>query len=160
VTVTINIITSSSTPVSAFTPASKMMEIMQSDFGFPIHNRLAIIPEVDMFRIKEDKSIYEQVKSEKYDYHVTWDGEFVCFFNITDHPQRIRIKILQGLKTLINEGKIFWDIGEYDRIAKEKKERERIDTEARESARVKPTTPEEKIVHEAIRRAVKLKKKK
>jgi len=149
-----------SAPLSSFTPGQKIIELMQKDFGFPIHNRMVAYPEVGMFRIKEDKSIYEQVKSEKYDYHVTWDGEFVCFFNITDHPQRIRIKILQGLKTLINEGKIFWNIGEYDRIAKEKKERERIDTEARESARVKPTTSEEKIVHEAIRRAVKLKKKK
>jgi len=131
---------------------------MQGDFGFPIQNRLGIIPEVDMFRIKEDKSIFDQVKSEKYDYHVMWDGEFVCFFNIDDHPQRVRINILKGLKRLIQEGKIFWNIKDYDTQAKDKKESERIEKENRESKRAKPTTKEEKMVHAAIRKAVKLEK--
>lgn len=145
--------------VLAFGPARKVLEMMQGDFGFPIKDRMGIIPEVEMFRIKEDESIYNQAKTEKYDYHVMWDGEFVCFFNISEHPQRVRVNILKGLQRLIKEEKIYWDVREYERIYREKKDRDRLEAENRESLRKSAKTEEEKMVHEAFKRAT-LKKQK
>ena len=92
------IITSSTIPLSAYPVVQKVIDMMQRDFGFSLKNRLVVIPEVEKFRIKEDESITNQVKTGKYEYDVYFDGEYVSSFSIMDHPQRVRIGILEGLK--------------------------------------------------------------
>lgn len=149
------IITSSKTPLSSFQPARQIMELMQKDFGFDLKDRMIVIPEVDRFRIREDESITSQVKTEKYEYEVYFDGEFVCGFSVIQHPQRVRIEILKGLKRLIQDSKIYFDKKKYEleeeklKIAKKEK-RERLDKIAKQF-----TAPEEKLVVAAIEKHVK-----
>lgn len=149
------IITSSTIPLTAYPVIQKVIDMMQKDFGFSLKNRLVIIPEVEKYRIKEDESITNQVKTGKYEYDVYFDGEYVSSFSIMDHPQRVRINILTGLKRLILENKIFWDIKKYDELKERKKQekkdkRQRLDTIAK-----KFKTSEEKLVVEAIEKNVK-----
>lgn len=148
------IITSSKAPMASFQPAQQAMDLMQKDFGFPLKDRMIIIPEVDRFRIKEDESITAQVKSEKYEYEVYFDGEFVCGFSVAQHPQRVRIEILKGLKQLILDNKIYFDKKKYELEAEEIKKakiekRERLERIAKQF-----TSPEEKLVVAAIEKHV------
>ena len=149
-----NIITSSTTPFSAFAPAKFVIEMMQKDFEFPIKERMAVVADVDMFRIGEDSSIHGQAKSGKYEYGVYFDGEFVCFFSLTDHPQRVRIKILNGLKELVKEEKIFWNKHLYEVKAKEKAKNKRDRIEAVKQVGKQFKTSEEKLAVAAIERHV------
>lgn len=149
------IITSSKAPMASFQPARQIMDLMQKDFGFSLVDRMVVIPEVDKFRIKEDESIMAQVKSEKYEYEVYFDGEYVCGFSVDQHPQRVRIEILKGLKQLILDSKIYFDKRKYEldeeRAKKVKKEkRERLDRIAKQFK-----SPEEKLVVAAIEKHVK-----
>lgn len=149
------IITSSSVPLTAYPVIQKAIDMMQKDFGFPLKDRLVIIPDVEKYRIKEDESITNQVKTGKYEYDVYFDGEYVTSFSIMDHPQRVRINILTGLKRLILENRIFWDIKKYEELEERRKQekkdrRHRLDTIAK-----KFKTSEEKLVVTAIERNVK-----
>lgn len=148
------IITSSTAPLSAFGPAKQVINLMQKDFGFDISSRMIAIPEVDKFRINEDQSIQAQVKTEKYEYEVYFDGEFVCFFSITEHPQRVRIKILNGLKDLIKNNKIYWNLKKYEELEEEEKQRRRDKKHRLETLAKKFNSPEEKLVVAAIEKHV------
>lgn len=148
------IITSSTAPLSAFKPAKQVIDLMQKDFGFDISNRMIAIPEVDKFRINEDESIQTQVKTEKYEYEVYFDGEFVCYFSITEHPQRVRINILKGLRDLIKNNKIYWDPKKYEELEEEKKQRKKDRRHKLETIAKKFNSPEEKLVVTAIEKHV------
>jgi hypothetical protein len=144
------------TPVSSFTPALKLFDLMQKDFKFSIKNRLVIVPEVDKYRIKEDESIFNQVKTEKYDYEVYFDGEYVSAFNIDDKPERARIGVLKGLKTLYKAGKIHWNLFLYDIDKQKAKDKAELEKVQRKAKRKKPKTKEEKIVTAGIEKALKI----
>lgn len=149
-----SIITSTKTPLESFGPARYVMDLMQKDFGFDLSRRMIVVPEVDKFRIGEDASIMDQVKTKRYEYEVRFDGEYVCGFDISQHPQRVRIEILKGLKNLISEGKIHWNPAQYqvdEENAKQRKKdkRHRLDTIAK-----KFKTKEEKLVVAAIEKNV------
>lgn len=148
------ITTSDKTPLESFGPARYIIDLMQKDFAFDLSRRMAVIPEVDMFRIGEDSSIMDQVKTKKYEYQVRFDGEYVSGFDISQHPQRVRVEILKGLRDLIKEGKIHWNPMQYkvdEENAKQKKKdkRHKLDTIAK-----KFKTPEEKLVVAAIEKNV------
>jgi hypothetical protein len=149
------IITSSTIPLSAYPVVQKVIDMMQRDFGFSLKNRLVVIPEVEKFRIKEDESITNQVKTGKYEYDVYFDGEYVSSFSIMDHPQRVRIGILEGLKNLIKQNKIFWDVKKYDELEEKKKQEKRDKKHRLDTIAKKFTSSEEKLVVEAIERNVK-----
>ncbi len=148
------IITSGETPISSFKPAQQAFDLMQKDFGFPLKDRLVIVPEVDMFRIKEDESVTEQVKTEKYEYQVYFDGEYVCGFGVAQHPQRVRIEILKGLQRLIQDDKIFWDQRKYEELEEAHKQAKRDKRLRMDAIAKKFTSPEEKLVVEAIEKNV------
>ncbi len=148
------IITSSQAPMSAFRPAQDAFNMMQKDFGFTLKDRLIVIPEVDMFRIKEDESITEQVKTEKYEYSVYFDGEYVCGFSVAQHPQRVRIEILRGLQRLIKDEKIFWDLKKYEVLEEAEKQAKRDKRHRMDTIAKKFTSPEEKLVVAAIEKNV------
>lgn len=148
------IITSSQAPMSAFKPAQDAFDMMQKDFGFSLKDRLVIIPEVDKFRIKEDESITAQVKSEQYEYEVYFDGEFVCGFSVSQHPQRVRIEILKGLQRLIQDDKIYWDQKKYELLEEAEKQAKRDKRNRMDTIAKKFTSPEEKLVVAAIEKNV------
>jgi len=150
----ISIGVSNKAPLESFGPARYIIGLMQKDFSFDISRRMAVIPEVDMFRIVEDSSIMDQVKTKKYEYHVRFDGEYVSGFDINQHPQRVRIEILKGLRDLIKEGKIHWNpmnykVDEENEKQKKKDKRHKLDTLAK-----KFRSPEERLVVEAIEKNV------
>lgn len=150
----ISIGVSNNAPLESFGPARYIIDLMQKDFAFDLSRRMLVSPEVDMFRIKEDSSIMDQVKTKKYEYEVRFDGEYVSGFDISQHPQRIRIEILRGLKRLIEEGKIHWDpmhykVDEENEKQKKKDKRHKLDTLAK-----KFRSPEERLVVEAIEKNV------
>lgn len=148
------IITSSQAPMSSFKPAQQAFDMMQKDFGFPLKDRLIIIPEVDRFRIKEDESISDQVKTENYEYEVYFDGEFVCHFGVSQHPQRVRIEILRGLQRLIKDDKIYWDLKKYDLLEEAQKKEKRDKRHRMDTIAKKFTSMEEKLVVAAIEKNV------
>lgn len=149
-----SIITSSTTPLSALGPANFIIDLMQKDFEFPLKERMAVVADVDMFRIGEDASVHGQAKSGKFEYGVYFDGEFVCFFDLIDHPQRVRIKILNGLKELIKEEKVFWNKHLYEVKSKEKEKNKRDRIEAVKQVGKQFKTSEEKLAVAAIERHV------
>ncbi len=155
----VHIITSSKTPLISFRPARKLFDLMQLDFAFSIKNRLVVIPEVDKYKIKEDSSIFDQVKKEKYEYEVYFDGEYVSGFNTTENPLVARINVLKGLKRLYSEGKIHWNQKQYELDKMVAKEAEKAKKQKRESKRKKLKTKEEKLVEIGIRKALKIDKK-
>jgi len=148
------IITSSKAPMEAFVPAKLVVKLMQKDFQFPIDERLIVIPEVDKYRIKEDESIMDQVKTSQYEYDVYFDGEYVCGFSISQHPQRVRINILLGLKRLITDGKIYWDKMKYKELEENERQAKRDKIHRMETIAKKFTSPEEKLVVAAIEKNV------
>lgn len=148
------IITSGQTPMSSFKPAQMAFDMMQKDFAFSIKDRLIIIPEVARFRIKEDASIMDQVKTENYDYEVYFDGEFVCHFGVSQHPQRVRIEILKGLQSLIKADKIYWDLKKYDLLEESEKQAKKDKRHRMNTIAKKFTSPEEKLVVAAIEKNV------
>lgn len=148
------IITSSSVPLSAYPVVQKLIDIMQRDFGFPLKDRMVIIPDVEKYRIKEDESITNQVKTGKYEYDVYFDGEYVASFSITDHPQRVRIHILRGLQQLIKDEKIFWNPMRYKVRREQEKEKKRDKRHRLDTIAKKFKSSEEKLVVEAIERNV------
>lgn len=146
-----------SVPLSSFTPAQRLYDIIQKDFGFPIKERLHIAPNVAMYNLRDDVSVFTQSMTGKYEYEVYFDGEFVCYFNIMDHPQRARIKVLKGLSRLFSEEKIHWNLNKYEEIRREKKQKEIREKEERDKKRPKFKTKEQKKVEYSIRKAVGLK---
>ena len=83
------ITTSDKTPLDSFGPARYIIDLMQKDFAFDVSRRMAVIPEVDMFRIGEDSSIMDQVKTKKYEYQVRFDGEYVSGFDISQQRKSV-----------------------------------------------------------------------
>lgn len=148
------IITSSKAPMEAFKPARMIMKLMQKDFQFNIDDRLFVIPEVDKYRINDDESIQNQVKTYQYEYDVYFDGEYVCGFSVSQHPQRVRINILLGLKRLITEGKIFWDKMKYQELEEKARQAKKDKMHRMETIAKKFRSPEEKLIVAAIEKNV------
>ena len=109
---------------------------------------------MDKYRIKEDSSIMDQVKTSQYEYDVYFDGEYVCGFSISEHPQRVRINILLGLKRLITEGKIYWNKMKYKELEENERQAKRDKIHRMETIAKKFTSPEEKLVVAAIEKNV------
>ena len=68
---------------------------------------------------------------------------------------KIRIGILEGLKNLIKQNKIFWDVKKYDELEEKKKQEKRDKKHRLDTIAKKFTSSEEKLVVEAIERNVK-----
>jgi len=120
--------------------------------------RIRIWSEVDKYNWKEDESVWRQ-KREKdaKDYEIYFDGEFVTFVSDKDGVQHGYLKVLEGLRDLYKEGKIFVNEEMYKvREAEEEEKRKK----AKEVELPKATTPEEKVVAGAIEKMAKKKGKK
>lgn len=130
---------SDSIPLSAITKASVIFELIQVHFGFSLKNRLHVVPEVAMFRIGEDESIWKQAKTGKYDYQVYFDGEFLCWIDDADTPEVGWYKFITAFRDKYKAGRVHLDEKLYEldamhakKLEKEKKEKtEKVKEKAR-----------------------------
>lgn len=116
--------------------------------------RMGIWSETEKYRWKEDESVWNQVKGlAKEAYEVYFDGEFVCFFDLSMTMEQVVIEIMQGMSKLFKEEKIYLNPETYRVIAKQKAEEQKIIDDALKTKVRNASTPEEKILGEALLRA-------
>lgn len=147
--------------LSDVTIATQMFEAIQKDFKFPLKDRLHIAPETKLYRVGEDVDLWNQARTSDYQYHVFWDGEFICFLNTRMTKEQLYLDFWRGFQKAYEEHRIFINPKMYEIKEQERKAKEKAELEAKEAAAPKATTKEEKLVKEAVRRAkVEGKKKK
>jgi len=131
--------------VSWITPAQDVFDRVSLDFDFSLKNRLNIVSELDKYRWKEDESVWKQKRGKSaYQYEVYFDTEFVCFFGSDEGIDRAYLKVLEGILKLYKEKKIFWNLDLYEVYYPTVKPEAEVLPKA--------TTPEERLVKEAVRR--------
>ena len=138
--------------VSWITPAQDVFDKVQRDFQFPLTNRLQIVSELDKYRWKEDESVWKQKRGlSAYQYEVYFDGVFVCDFGSDAGLDKAYLAVLEGLLKLYKDKRIFWNKELYEVY---------YPTPKNEPPKLKEaTTPEEKMVKEALERVAKKTKK-
>ena len=147
-----------SVPMSAMVQAKSIFELMEKDFKFSIKDRLVVVPEVQMYRIKEDIAIFDQANTGRYIFQVFFDGEFVCALGNDMSKERSRIDILKGLKRLYSADKIHWNKKFYEEKEAAIKAKAASDKAELEKKFAKAKTPEEKLVVAAVKRHLTKKK--
>lgn len=130
-----------------------MFDIIQQDFKFNIKDRLHIASESKMYRIGEDQQLWQDAKLGNFKYQVYWDGEFVCFFDVTMSKQVLYLDFWKGFQRLYEEKKIFINKKMYDIQEEQRKAKEKALEEEKTKALPVAKTKEEKMVVEAIKRA-------
>jgi hypothetical protein len=142
--------------ITSFTPAQDLFDLIQKDFSMPLKGRFVVVPETEMYRWKEDESLWKQKKELSPNvYQCFFDGEFVCFFDRSEDQAVVYHRALKGMTDLYKAKKIFFNKEMYA-IEEEKR---KAQTKAKEEAfkQIEATTPEEKMIKEAFTRARKKK---
>lgn len=137
--------------MNTLTPKKQIFDRVQKDFEFSLKDRLSIWAEVDKYHWKEDESVWKQKRGKaSLEYEVHFDGEFICFFSLSDSEDEAYIKILEGIRDKYKDGKIHWnkELYEFDKPKEDVVELS------------KPTTPEEKILTEVVKKQAKRTNKK
>lgn len=135
-------------------PAIQVFEMLDADFSIDLKDRLVIWAEIDKYRWKEDESVWRQKRDKDAKaYEITFDGEFVCFFDTNDTPEEVRLRALEGIRDLFNNQKIFFNKEMYAVREAKIEEQNRVEME-------KPTTPEDKILTEVVKKHAKRRGKK
>jgi hypothetical protein len=131
----------------------EVIRLLQKDFDFDLRGRLHTVAEVEKFLWKEDESVWAQKKERAaLEFEVYFDGEFVCFFSQNDTSDQIRLKVLEGIRDLYKEGKIFFDPA----IKKVREEEERLAREKKDTITYTDiNTPEEKILVDIVKKHAK-----
>lgn len=142
--------------ITDLTIASQMFDLIQRDFKFNIKDRLHIASESKMYRVGEDRSLWQDAKTGNFTYQVYWDGEFICFFDVTMSKQKLYLDFWKGFQKAFEDKKIHINKGMYEIDEQKRKDEEK----ANKKELPKATTKEEKLVQEAVRRAHAPKKKK
>lgn len=58
------------------------LEELGKEFDFDVKERLAVVSDLEMFRYKEDESVWKQAKSEDFEwFQIFFDGELCCEFS-------------------------------------------------------------------------------
>lgn len=131
---------------SWFAPQSEVFNKVQEAFSMPLKDRLAIWAEVDKYRWKEDESVWRQKKGlSPTSYEVSFDGEFVCFFDTSETLDKAYVNVLEGIRKLYSEGKIFFNKELYAVREAELTAQKTVEMDA-------PTTPEDKIITEVVKK--------
>lgn len=137
--------------------AKDMKQVFEKSLPFKIPNftqRLRITADVEKYKWKEDESVWNQKKDRAANnFEVLFDGEFVCFFDLLETEQQVVLKMLEGLRSLFSEQKIFIHPSMYE-VRKAQLEAESIVTVD------KPSTEGEAILTEVLKKQVKRKGKK
>ena len=130
--------------VGWFTPKKELFDLVQREFSFSLVDRLRIVAELEKYKWKEDESVWAQKKDKSaHQYEVYFDGEFVCFFGLEKSIDHAYLAVMEGLLKLYKEKKIYWNKDLYELLT----------PKIKESKLPSATTPEEKIVQEAFKRA-------
>jgi nicotinic acid phosphoribosyltransferase len=134
-----------------------MKRVFENALPFHIPNftqRLRITADVDKYKWKEDESIWLQKKDRSvHSFEVLFDGEFVCFFDLSQTEAQVLLQMLDGLRSLFKSEKVFIHEQMYE-VQKAKWEADKtIELEG-------GSTPEEKIITEVIKKQAKKKGKK
>ncbi len=141
-----------SVPLSAYTRAHAIHERIQKDFAFPLKERLHVAPEVAMFRIGEDESIWKQAKDERYEFQIYFDGEYISSAASSDSMDFIWLAFLKGFKEKYKAGKIHLDPNIYKIEEEARKAEERAkQLKAAEGIIKNASSPEEHLVNEAFK---------
>lgn len=119
--------------------------------------RARIVSETEKYKYKEDESVWRQQKGlSVMAYEAYMDGEFLCFFNEDEGKTEVYIKVLEGIKKGIQEGRLYVNPEMYAIKEAEQDKKNRL---ANTVVLEKATTPEEKIMNATIRKNAKAKNK-
>lgn len=130
-------------------PKTQLFDRVQRDFAFPLKDRLRIISELEKYRWKEDESVWSQKRGiTKEQYEVYFDSEFVCFFGLEETQDQAYLRVMENILRLYKDKKIYWNTVLYEVNAPKKVEEKLPEA----------TTPEEKLLREAVKRSRKKRK--
>lgn len=131
--------------ISWIAPKKQIFDRVQKEFAFSLEKRFRIVAELEKYRAGEDESVWKQKKgASPYQYEVYFDGEFVCFFGLEDSEDQVYLRIMENILRLYKDKKIFWNPVLYE-VNKPKVEEKLPEA----------TTPEEKLLREAVKRSKK-----
>lgn len=152
------------TPQGSLTIAQMAVTMMQKHFAFDIKNRLVVLADAAIYRVNEDKSLFDDTKKNKYGYEVYFDGEYVCGFDSTESPVVVELRMLKNIVDLKKTGKIHWNTFLYEeekkKLEDEAKKKKIEEKDALDKKMKAATTSEEKLVNMAIQKTLKKSKKK
>ncbi len=133
--------------------ARDMKHVFESNLPFQIPNftqRLCITPDVEKYRWKEDESVWLQMRDKSYhSFEVLFDGEFVCFFDLGLSEREVIVRMLEGLRALFKQEKIFLHPRMYE-----------VQKAANEVVLEKPHNETERIITSVLTKQLKRKGKK
>lgn len=134
-----------------------MKRVFETALPFRIPNfsqRLRITADVDKYKWKDEVSIWEQKQERtKHNFEVLFDGEFVCFFDLSQSESQALTAMLQGLRKLFAEEKIFINPRMYEVQAAKREAENTIEVDA-------PENEGEEILTEVIKKQAKKRGKK
>jgi hypothetical protein len=141
--------------------SKQLADTLDSELGGTFKNlpkRIRIWSEVDKYNWKEDESVWRQKRGkDAKDYEFYMDGEFVCSFIDRDGIKSAYLRVLEGIRNLYKEGKLFVNEEMYKIKEAEEEEKRK---KSNEVELPKAHTPEEKMVAGAIEKMAKKKGKK
>ncbi len=136
--------------ISWLAPKKQLFDRVQREFQFSLENRFRIIAELEKYKAGEDEGIWKQkIGQSTYQYEVYFDGEFVCFFGLEDSEDVVYLRVMENILRLYKDKQIFWNPILYE-VNKLKPVEEKLP---------EATTPEEKLLKEAVKRSRKKKGK-
>lgn len=120
--------------------------------------RIRVWVETEKYRWKEDESVYNQKKGKTApQYEVYFDSEFVCFIDSEKGKSMALITFLEAIRDLYKQEKIYINTEMYQvkQAVEEEKNRKLTTIELQ-----KPTTPEDKMLTEIVKKSAKKRGKK
>lgn len=113
-------------------------------------NRVQVVADVDMFKYKEDESVWNQHEQKTAGvYSIYFDGAFVCNFTTQWYIPMVMAAFWRGLKELIEADKVYLMVEQYEERIKAEKEAEK--EKERKIEALPGGTPEKEIAKEVIR---------
>lgn len=134
-----------------------MARVFENALPFKIpdfHQRVRITADVDKYKWKEDESVWTQKKEQAaHSFEVLFDGEFVCYFDLSERESDVIIKMLEGIRELFKTEKVYLHESMYE-VAAAKKEAENKTVEL-----PKPRNEAEELVAKVFEKKAKKKGK-
>ena len=103
--------------------------------------RIKVLSDLNVFRPKEDVSVWKQSKGILPEYFVVYfDDEYICGFDASRSVSYAKLEFWKGFHVAYKQGKIYLDPNYKPEVVKKEKKK------------IKATTPTEKLAVEVIKK--------
>lgn len=137
--------------------ADDLKRVLENNLPFRIPDfsqRVRITADIDKYRFGEDESVWSQKMGRSlHNFEVLFDGEFVCFFDLSQTEREVVIKMLSGLRSLFQENKVFLNPKMYEVAKEERQAKDIVEIDS-------PNSEGEQILNEVVKKQAKKRGKK